>query len=301
MTRKNRFSGLIRGLAVLILAALIFSAYQYNRETDSVAALSEEIEGAVSSRCIYMTDAFSGKVYCEKNSDLKVPVASLTKIMTALVALENLDSLDAEFTFTADIIEDMVQSNASVAGFSAGETVSARDMIYGMMLPSGGDAAIGLARLVAGDEESYTKLMNRKAKELDMKNTCFSDVTGLDDQNSYSTVRDMSTLFAYALENEEFYNIVTTDMFLTRATPEHPNGILLTATLSEGKKEYSLENTVSGGKTGYTQGAGLCLATFAETEKQRYVLVTLGAGDGENYPRYNFSDAAILYDHYLRG
>ena len=218
--------------------------------------------------------------------------------MTALVTIEKASDLGEEYTFTEDIIDRMEASHASVAGFEAGERVSLRDLLYGIMLPSGGDAALGCAEHIAGDEEAFVILMNRRAKKLGMKNTHFSDVTGLDDTDNYSTAADMALLFAKALENETFFEVVTAESYLTTATEQHKNGILLQSTLAEPMKEYALEDKIIGGKTGYTTGAGLCLASYAEIDGHRYILVTLGAGDGSKYPSYHFEDAAILYDEY---
>lgn len=255
-------------------------------------------EELLSSHCAVMLDLGENRVCYEKNADEKVAVASLTKIMTALTVIENLNSLDREFIFTEEIIERMETANSSMAGFGAGETVTALDMLYGLMLPSGGEAAIGLALLTAGSEQRFIAMMNDRALEIGMYNTHFSDVAGLDDAHNYSTASDMALLFKRALEEPLFKSIITTQKYLTRPTEEHPDGILLESTLAEPMKEYSLDDKVLGGKTGYTTGAGLCLATYAESKEHRYILITLGAGDGSKYPSYHFKDAAVLYDKY---
>ncbi len=252
----------------------------------------------LSSQCAVMIDLSGDRVCYEKNADKKVPIASLTKIMTALVAIENLNSLEREFVFTEEIIDRLESANSSMAGFCAGEAVTAFDMLYGLMLPSGGEAAIGLACLTAESEEAFIDMMNDRALELEMYNTRFSDASGLDDAHNYSTASDMAILFCKALENPLFKNIVTTQSYLTRPTKQHPDGILLESTLSGHIEEYALEDKVLGGKTGYTMGAGLCLATYAEREGHGYILITLGAGDGSKYPSYHFEDAAVLYDKY---
>ncbi len=252
----------------------------------------------LSSHSALMIDLDGGEICYAKNHNEKLPIASLTKIMTALVVIEQTEDLDKEYTFTEDTVERMKKNHASVAGFKAGERVSVRDMLYGIMLPSGGDAALGAASCTAGGEADFVELMNLRAEELGMENTHFSDVTGLDDADNYSTAADMALLFATALENRVFFDIVTADKYLTRATEQHKNGILLESTLNEPVKEYSLETKILGGKTGYTTGAGLCLASYAELEGRRYILVTLGAGDGKKYPSYHFEDAAVLYDKY---
>ena len=278
---------------LVLLSGYVMDTDKY-RTVEAGAPYSKEL----SSHSAIMIELNENKVCYSKRADERLPIASLTKIMTALVAIEELSDLECEYTFTGDIIQEMERSHASVAGFSDEESVSARDMLFGTMLPSGGDAALGLACLVSGNEKGYVEIMNARAVGLGMDNTRFTDVTGLDDVGNYSTAQDMALLFATALENELFREIVTTDEYLTRPTEQHPDGILLTSTLTEPARKYSLEGRILGGKTGYTTGAGLCLASYAESEEHRYVLVTLGAGDGSKYPSYHFEDAAVLYDRY---
>ncbi len=299
-TEKKRISLVPVFIILLAVGIVLFLHWQKNITPWYSEALSASTEGTeqLSSHSVLMIDLDDGRICYAKNQNERLPVASLTKIMTALTVIEKADSLDAEYTFTEDIISRMTAAHASVAGFEAGESVSIRDLLYGIMLPSGGDAALGAAEYIAGDEEAFVILMNRRAKQLGMKNTHFSDVTGLDDADNYSTAADMALLFAKALENETFFEIVTAERYLTTATPQHKNGILLESTLNEPMKEYALEGKILGGKTGYTTGAGLCLASYAEVEGHRYILVTLGAGDGSKYPSYHFEDAAVLYDKY---
>ena len=301
--KEKKRAGLFPAVIILFAVGIVlFLHWQKNITPWYGEALTASTEGAerLSSHSALMIDLDGERICYAKNQNEKLPVASLTKIMTALTVIERADSLDDSYTFNEDIIDRMTASHASVAGFEAGETVSVRDLLYGIMLPSGGDAALGAAEHIAGDEESFVILMNRRAKQIGMKNTRFSDVTGLDDTDGYSTAADMALLFSKALENETFFEIVTSDTYLTTATEQHENGILLESTLTEPMKEYALEGKILGGKTGYTTGAGLCLASYAEVEGHRYILVTLGAGDGSKYPSYHFEDAAVLYgENYL--
>ncbi len=299
-TEKKRISFIPLFIILFAVGAVLFLHWQKNAVPWYGEALTVSTQGdeQLSSHSALMIDLTDERICYAKNQNEKLPIASLTKIMTALTVIEKADSLDAEYTFNEDIISRMEASHASCAGFEAGERVSVRDLLYGIMLPSGGDAALGAAEHIAGDEEAFVILMNRRARQLGMKNTHFSDVTGLDDADNYSTAADMALLFSKALENDIFFEIVTADRYLTTATEQHKNGILLESTLTEPMKEYALEGKILGGKTGYTTGAGLCLASYAELEGHRYILVTLGAGDGSKYPSYHFEDAAILYDEY---
>ena len=146
-----------------------------------------------------LIDATSDTAIAGKNMDQRIFPASMTKVMTILVACENLNSYDDTYTFKeADLVKPYEQ-NATMAGFKAGEAVTARDMLYGAILPSGADACIGLANLVAGSEASFVKMMNARAKELGLKNTNFVNTTGIHDllhlkmsQNNRNTILAIS-------------------------------------------------------------------------------------------------------------
>src|SRR5699024_6501471 len=128
------------------------------------------------------------------SSDEKIYPASLTKIMTAIVAIENLPDLDEQIYLSEDMFEKLYSENASMAGFLPNEKVAAIDLIYGALLPSGAESCIGLADAIAGSEKSFVKLMNEKAEELGMNDTHFTNSTGLHDRNHYTTVNDIAKL-----------------------------------------------------------------------------------------------------------
>ena len=247
-----------------------------------------------------MVNLTDGRVICEKNSAELCKIASLTKIMTAIVAIENLPDLDAEYTFSAKIISYLTSENASVAGFAAGETVTARDLLYAVMLPSGGDGAMGLAELTAGSQEAFVDMMNQKAAELGMRRTHFSNATGFDAADNYSCALDVSFMFEYALENDFFREVISTPSYTSTSTAEHPGGIKMASTVFKGYATNELDmGCVLGGKTGYTGGARLCLATYAQKDGYEYMLITLGAGNGSNKPQYNFFDSAEIYSVFV--
>lgn len=298
------FAAILVIVSILILKHLPDEKAYAHKWYDSIANQSVSVsyhgEAELYSKNVIMINATKDQICCEKNSLDIVPIASLTKIMTTLVAIETLNSLDEQFTFTSEIVRKMDEEHASVADFAVGECVSARDMLYGIMLPSGGDAALGIACLISGSEENYVSLMNTRAEEAGLRNTHFSNVTGLDGKDNYSTAADIAVLMCEALENDEFRNIASTEEYLTAATPQHPDGILLKSTLSGTLSDYSLSDIVSGGKTGFTPDAGQCLASFANFAGDDYILVTLGAGEGTNSPKYSFADAGALYGEFLK-
>ncbi len=227
---------------------------------------------------IILVDVQSGEVLYEKNSNQIVHPASLTKIMTVLVAVENIDNLDDTFTMTQKIIDDLIAQDASRAGFKDGEKVTIRDLLYGAMLPSGADATVGLAQYVSGSEEEFVKLMNKKADELGLENTNFTNSSGLHNDNLYTTARDMSIVVNEAMQNNLVCEVMSTHSYRTKSTEQNPDGVLLNSTVF--RKIYGTETEkvmILGGKTGFTNQAKNCLATFAVKDAKEYVLVQMGA------------------------
>ena len=251
-----------------------------------------------------LIDLDSNTVIASKGGDEKIYPASMTKVMTLIVAYENLSSLDKTYTFNAEMLDELYLANASVAGFKAGETVSARDLLYGAILPSGGDATNALAELVAGSEEDFAFLMNEKVAELGLKNTHFVTASGLHHDDHYTTCHDMAKILEYAISKPEMREILSTYRYTTAPTAQHPEGILLTSTLYSRMKgdEVGEGFYVQGGKTGYTNEGKNCLCTFAAncredeslTAKPQYILVTAFAV-GEYAPVY---DAIDVYGEY---
>lgn len=172
-----------------------------------------------------------------------------------------------------------------------------RDLLYGAMLPSGAECCEALAQLVSGSEENFAALMNQKAAELGMKNTHFTNATGLTDTEHYSSAADMAKLLQAALHNTTFRTIFTTEHYTTTATAQHPEGVSLTSTLL-GKldgTELPTGTRIEGGKTGYTAAAGLCLASLATVNGKEYILVTLAAPGDHGTEQYNIRDAVHVY------
>lgn len=238
----------------------------------------------------------SGEVLFQKNSGEKIYPASLTKLMTALVILDQFEDLDHTVTLPGEVFDCLSGSGASMAGFLPGEQLTLRDLLYGCMLPSGADAAMGLACVTAGSEENFAELMNGKAAELGMAHTHFKNATGLHDPGHYTTVMDMVVLLRAGLKNPDFRELLTTFDYQTEPTNRHPGGAGLRSTLSSLMDTPSPNGvTLLGGKTGYTEEAGLCLASLAEKGGKEYIAVTAGApGSHETSPRH-LEDAFRLF------
>lgn len=230
------------------------------------------------------------KVLYELESEEKIQIASLTKIMTTIVAIENISNLDEKVTVTKEAFRNI--SDYTQVGLKTGNTVSYRDLLYGIMLPSGADAVNVMALSLSGSITNFVDLMNEKAQSLNLKNTHFDNPIGRDSDENYSTAKDIATLLKYCLKNETFKEIFTARTY----TIEELN-ITMKSTLISYSRSYGLDITeITGAKSGFTDGAGLCLASIATIDDVNYLLVTLGA-DTKN--RSNaVRDTLEIYGYY---
>lgn len=233
--------------------------------------------------------------------DERIYPASMTKIMTALLAIENFTDLNETITVPEDIFEELTAQDASVAGFNPYEQPTVRDLLYGVLLPSGADACETLARAIGGSEEGFVAMMNQKAEELGLANTHFENCTGLHDDNHYSTCRDIAVLMNECLKSDTFREIVTTEIYTTEATASHPDGITLYDTMLHRFTSYEMSTTlengavIEGGKTGFTDEAGQCLVSFAEYGGEEYILVTAEAMTDSGSAVDSIADASTVY------
>lgn len=233
----------------------------------------------------------------QKNSDDKIYPASLTKMVTTIVAIENLSDLKEEIKMTNSTFQGLYEAGASMAGFQPGERAAAIDLLYGVMLPSGAECCIGLAEHIAGSEQDFVSLMNEKASELGMKKTHFENTTGLHNENHYTTVKDLAILLSYALQNNTFREIFTSSRHSTASTNKHPGGMTFYSTMFKGLSSQNLmDGEILGGKTGYTEEAGLCLASLARVGNEEYILVSAGANGDHYSEQYNITDALTVYN-----
>ena len=232
-------------------------------------------------------------VLYEKNSKENTKIASLTKIMTAVVVLDTIDDLDKKVTITYEDFKGLAEEHAAVAGFTVDQTVSYRDLLYGLLLPSGADAAQAITRNISDSKEAFVELMNKKAKELGMKNTHFVNETGLDKDGQTSTVEDISILFKYALKNEEFSKIIKSSSYTTS-----DQKLTFKSTIKSKSKNLDMSYLL-GGKTGTTYDAGLCLASIANYNNVDYMLITTNATYPSDTP-LNFLDAKTVYEYYMK-
>ncbi len=243
-----------------------------------------------------LLDADTGEMLAEHDSNKRIYPASLTKIMTALLAIENTEDLEQSIVLPEAIFTDLYAQNASMAGFLPGEYVKMKDLLYGILLPSGAECCIAFAEQVAGSEAQFVEMMNQKAEALEMYNTHFSNSTGLHDQGQYSTVKDISTLLQYALKNAEFREVFTSRQYSAGYSQMHPEGVTFYSTMFEKMDGLNIQGgEIIGGKTGYTDESGLCLASLALVNGREYILVTAKAKGTHDTEPYHIMDAVRVY------
>lgn len=223
---------------------------------------------AISASSYIVMDQNSNQILYGSNYDSSSLIASITKIMTAIIVLENCD-IDEVIT----VGEEVLTAYGSAVYIEVGEEISVRDLLYGLMLRSGNDATTVLAYHVAGSLENFALLMNEKVTELDLENTTFLNPSGLDEETeNKSTAYDMAVIMSYAMKNETFKTITSTEYYETKSsykkyTWENKNKLL-------GTYDY-----ITGGKTGYTEKAYRTLVTTASYDNMDIVVVTLNDGN----------------------
>ena len=233
---------------------------------------------AVSAKRAYVLDAVSGRVIYEKNPDERSLIASTTKIMTALIVCEQCNVLDR-----MRIPKEAVGIEGSSMYLQEGEVLTLQELLYGLMLQSGNDAAVALAIYCGGTVEGFAELMNDKARNLGLKNTHFENPNGLDSPGHYSTARDLAVLSAYAMENPIFRKTVSTkSLMLGQRYLTNHNKLLWRVDGAEGVK------------TGYTKAAGRILVSSAARNDRRLIAVTIDAPDDWN------DHAALLEEGFSR-
>lgn len=252
----------------------------------SVNALDmPEINSA--SAIVYDMDADT--VILDKNSREVRSVASLTKIMTVLAAIENIDDFSASVTITNEMLAG-IYWNASVAGLKVGDTVTYMDLLYAAILPSGADATQVLAYVVSGNVRDFVAKMNELATRIGATNTHYVNTTGLDQEGSYSTAYDQMLILSYALENPIFKTVYTTKNYTLT------NSLEVEATVNKYNRVLNLDTSkIIGSKTGNTGDAGLCMSALFYHEDHEMLLITLGAEVIEDVP-YNLIDTLTLID-----
>lgn len=261
--------------AVFFLFSLFFFCY-------SVYAVDFDITGEY----VTLYNMNEDTLLYSKNDTKKTSIASLTKMMTTLVAIEEIDNLDKIVTIKERDFEGTV--GYSKAGFKVGDKVTYRDLLYGIILPSGADAVNAVVNNTLGYDK-FIKKMNETAKKIGMNDTSYANPVGKDDENNYSTSNDLAKLLKYALKNKTFKTIFTTKNYKTS------NGLNLESTVNRYENILNT-NEIKGAKSGFTKDAGRCLASITTLNNVDYLLVVINSSTTSPYNAVK--DTITIYDYY---
>lgn len=267
----------LRAIVCFILCAamlLIFAAGSCMLLAKPVSAEA----GYTSAKAMCVMEGNSGRVLYTKNASQQLPMASTTKIMTAITALEHCQDLDTRF----EISPRAVGVSGTSIYLRKGEMLSLRELLYGLMLVSGNDASVAIGEHVSGSVEAFVELMNETAQNIGATNSHFDNTHGLDSKTHYTTAKDLALITSYALKNDTFRTIVSTKN--TKIDSEAGKTRYLK---NKNKLLNSLDGCV-GVKTGFTDDAGRCLVSAAERDNMRLVCVVLNCG-----PMFEESSALI--------
>ena len=268
-------------------SSMPFAAGYDAKETDSTTYLGSD---SVQSGYALLVDLDDNTIVSQKGAYDRISPASMTKILTVLVAAEHVTDLDDTFTITKEITDFSYSHDCSAVGFLDEETVTVRDLLYGTILPSGGDAAAGLACYVAGSMDSFVNMMNEKLAELGLSDTAhFTNCVGLYDENHYCSIYDMAMILKAAVENDLAREVLTAHTYTTSATEQHPEGITISNWfLSKNRRQGYQGHGRLRPKTGFVAQSGNCAASYEETDSgKHYICVTANA----------HSSWRCIYDH----
>ena len=258
-----------------VLAPLV---YEFEETDDTVGIYSENV---ISEHAI-LIDVTNDTIVAKKGAYDIISPASMTKVLTVLVAAEHITEgeLEDPFTMTLEITDYAYVNDCSAVGFLDGEVVTVRDLFYGTVLPSGGDAAVGLATYVAGSHEAFVELMNEKLEELGLSDTAhFTNCVGLYDKQHYCSVYDMAVIMKAAMENEMCREFLSAKKYTTTPTEQHPEGIIISNWFLRRIEDKDTHGEVIGAKTGYVVQSKNCAVSYATcgSDAKPYICVTAGA------------------------
>ena len=257
-----------------------------------------DVEDAVSENFIVI-DVENERILAQKEAKTRISPASMTKMLTVLVAAEHITGaeIDGSFEITQEITDYSFSNDCSAAGFKAGEIVTIKDLFYGTVLPSGADAALGLATYVAGSHEAFVELMNQKLDELGLSETShFTNCIGLYDEDHYSTAYDMAVIMKAAYDNKFCREVLSAHTYTTSQTPENPAGIDLSNLFLRRIEDRDTHGEVICAKTGYVAQSGNCAASLSiGSDGKLYICVTVHAKSAWQC----IKDHVTLYQYFL--
>ena len=236
-----------------------------------------------------LIDVSTDTILVEKGADDRISPASMTKVLTILVAAEQIPDLDGTFTITPEMTSYCLNNGCSAAGFVDGEVVPIRDLFYGTILPSGGEAAVALATCAAGSHEQFVELMNAKLEELGLSDSAhMTNCVGLYDENHYCTAYDMAMIMKAAVENDWCRQVLSTKVYTTQTTTQNPEGIVLSNWFLRRIEDKDCGGEVLCAKTGFVQQSGDCAVSYGISASGKpYICVTVNT----------YNSWRCIYDH----
>ena len=270
----------------------------FQQQSQDFLRTAMTLKPEVNANFAILVDADAGLVVAEKNGSAKMYPASMTKVMTLLVACEHITDLNEKLEITQDIVDYVKKEGASNCGFKAGEQVTMLDLLYGLILPSGADAALALVRRIAGSEEQFVTLMNQKAQQLGISATThFTNCTGLYNDNHYSTAEDMAIIMRAASQNSVAATILTTRSYTTQANNKRTTGLSFSNLFLKRIDTQTTGGQVNFAKTGYVAKAGNCAVSYFTAASGRHYICVTGKTSGA----WNVVSAhAALYSQYAK-
>lgn len=247
------------------------------------------------SRCAILYDAENDNTLFEKNCNQRASPASTTKILTAILSIENLNLTD-----TVTVSSNAVNSTpigSSTINLKINENISIKDLLYGLMIKSGNDAANVLAECVSGNIDEFVKLMNNKALQIGCKNTHFANPHGFHENDHYTTAYDLTLIFNYAIKNDIFKNIISTKEYTINETNLSPARRLINTNKMINESSNLYYKYLIGGKTGYTDEAMGTFISFAKKDNINLISCVLGAPQGTGTNEYRFTDTKHLLEY----
>lgn len=255
------------------------------------------LDSEIQSEYAVLVDLDSGTMIAEKNSAAIINPASMTKILTLLVAAESISETEGTFTMTREIADYCYSNECSVVGYEVGEQIPIIELFYGCILCSGADACLALAELTSGSHDAFVERMNKKVQDLGLSETMhFTNCVGIYDEEHHCTVQDMALLMKAVIENSFCKEIMTTAVYTSLPTEEHPEGQVLSNWFLRRIEDQETGGiAVSCGKTGYVPESGNCAVSYGETDNGNGYICVTGNGSSSWQVIY---DHAALYQNY---
>lgn len=266
-----------------------------NEDFDYNPQYIELNESKLTSKSYILKNLTTGQTLYSKDMDRELPVASLTKMMTGYIFVSENNDLSQHVDMDPNLVRVLNEEGASMAGFLPGDSIKLEDTLYGIILSSGADASILFANNLSDDEAHFANTMNEYASELNMTHTNFKNSTGLDMEGHYSTVHDLSKLLTTAMNDEDFRDVFTTFTYTGEPTKLNELGYTYNSTINNYDKSIN-GGRIIGGKTGYTEDAGLCLASVAKIGSDEYMFISVGADPESTNWRGHIEDARLVYN-----